>query len=259
MSKEPLRLYPQSGLCSRLRAIIGAMAQAETEGRDLEVVWNWRSGALLGTQMPLQFSDIWQTPFRILDVPPLGEPYLETCHLEPFRKFIQNGQFRGQFRRLRLTPEVASRMLPILAALPAKPIIGVHIRSVERHSVMARLGWFQERLRNIRRADPECQFYLMTDSRAASEKIHHEFDPGVCEQWKTYQYDQEGALASVADLYVLIDYCDRVIGTNCSASSQVVALARGATYRGPSHRPGGVSGGSYEDAWNPNKPSEPEG
>jgi hypothetical protein len=226
------------------------MAQAEAEGRELEVLWDWTPGGSSSGQMPLGLSEIWQAPFRILQAAPPDEPCLETCHLEPFREFIQDGQFVRHFLRLTLRPKLAER-IAAASALLSSPIMGVHIRTSEKHRDMVGLTWFRHRLEQLRLSDPQCTFYLSADDPVTSMMIHDIFGPAVIEQSKTYRYDRDGALAHAADLYVLIRYCKRVIGTNCSASSQVVALARGAKYNGPSHRPGGVSGGGYEDAWNP--------
>lgn len=257
MSDNVLRLFPQSGLCSRLRAIVGAMAQAEAEDRPLEVAWQWRLGAELPTLMPVALSELWDVPFRTAAFP-VAEPgetaWLVSCHLEPFKEYIPDGEFQWQFRRLMPTLELVARVRRMAEVMPSSPVVGVHIRASEPHATMVGLSWFQQRMRQFRERWPDLVFYLATDAPSVSQKIHDEFGPSVIEQIKSYRYDRNGAFAHAADLYVLIDHCDYVVGTNNSASSQLVALVRGATYKGPSHQPSGVSGGRYEDAWNPGEP-----
>ena len=245
-----LRIFPQSGLCSRLRVIIGAMAQAEAENRELEVFWGWRPGSESSHKIPVAFEELWQAPFSLTDHPPDQPDYAE-CHIEPFRKWIGHGDFARHFHRLQPTPKLAAVIAAATAALPDAPVCGVQIRAVLRQRDVVELAWFQRRMRQLRQRWPDLPFFLALDVREVSDAIHREFGPAVTEQAKPYRYNQDEAFAHAADLYLLILHCDYVVGTNCSASSQLVALVRGATYHGPSHRPGGVSGGRYEDAWNP--------
>ena len=244
-----LRIFPQSGLCSRLRVIIGAMAQAEAESRELEVFWAWRPGSESSHHIPVAFEELWQPPFSLADHPPDRPDYAE-CHIEPFREWIGPGDFARHFRRLEPTPKLAAVIAAAEAALPDGPVCGVQVRAALRQRDVVELAWFQRRMRQLRQRWPGLEFFLAADTRKVSNTIHIEFGPAVTEQAKPYRYNRDEAFAHAADLYLLIRHCAYVIGTNCSASSQLVALVRGATYRGPSHRPGGVSGGGYEDAWN---------
>jgi hypothetical protein len=254
-------LNVQGGLVSRLRSVVGAMAFADHLNTGLHVSWSSHQHNL-PWGFDVRLSDVWQYDGTIIetdDRPKYGKEHgdwerdggkLNTCHLWPFEKYFLTEERTlkpGLTDRFPLGPEVQRYVDAI--EFGDRPVVGVQIRCWLTQPDSVPPEWYIDRMRKIA-AEYDVQFFLNCDKKDVAEAVKFEF-PGTLEQEKgDYKYDRPRILQSAADLY-LMQKCDWMVGSNHSSWAEMAALMRGATYHHAHGRPGGVSGGNYEDAWNP--------
>jgi hypothetical protein len=280
MPERVLHLQVSSGLASRLRAVVGAIAYCHATDRRLIVDWPRKEPSeTLGT-FEAGFHDLWSNPeieetdckrrFQGLrldnaDIMSDEPAWLElrTCHIEPFLPFMADNRPGPFIDSLRPTESVYSAAEDIMASsrcdhaelsvsvgqLHARwSVVGVNIRHALKQPSVAEPEWFIGRMRTF----PETTlFFCSLDSLSVEVLLRQEFGDRIICQRKDYAYDRAGIIKTCADLYLLAA-CDYVIGSNYSSYSQMVAFMRGAQYVGPHDKPGrGLIGGRYEDLWNP--------
>lgn len=257
-------LQVNSGLCSRLRAVIGGIAFCEATGRNLVVDWPRNEPSeTLGTFEP-RLDDLWYLPEFITQreggghwsgrtcnqLTDTGDIRFRTCHIEPFLPYMTE-PISNYLNRLTPTARVQKEVDAIYFP-KSRPFVGFNIRHSLKQPGAAEPEWFVERLAKF---PQETQFFGSFDSSAVHLKLVDAFPGRIQTTPKDYRYDFNGIVRTCADLYVLAK-CDWVIGSNYSSYSQMVAFMRGAEYVGPHEKPTGLRGGRYEDAWNP--PDEAE-
>lgn len=252
-----LWLQVNSGLCSRLRAVVGAIAYCEATGRKLAIDWPYNEPSeTLGTFEP-RLHDLWDHPFEEREggghwsqrtCQPLdaeGDIRFRTCHIEPFLPYMKEPI--GNYLK-RMTPtERVQREITGIAIPKDRPFVGVNIRFAIKQPGAADPEWFIERLKQF---PSETQFFGSFDSSEVHLQMVDAFPGRIQTMPKNYRYDFNGIVRTCADLYVL-QKCDWVIGSNYSSYSQMAAFMRGAEYLGQHDKRGGLRGGRYEDAWNP--------
>jgi len=263
-SKKRLTIEVNGGLCSRLRAVIGGMAWCDKNDATMIVNWSSREPNY-PDGFEARLSDLWKFGGEITEIDRAqrkskdpnalsqNSPFLRTCHIEHFLPyFTPESNPMTLMRRYHLSDAVCEYYRTIKIVLPPK-VVGIHVRHDIKQPGTADPEWFIERMSQF----PEKQmFFLSCDSHKVSTMIHSSFPYRVFELPKDYRYNKAGIQKSMADLYVLADLCQWVIGANYSSYSQMCCLMRGGYYIGPHDRPHGVSGGMYEDMWNP--PNEQE-
>lgn len=260
MSHPIFHLQVLGGLVSRLRAVLGAMAYCEESGRRLVIDWpRSEPSETLGT-FPIRFSEMWEHPYEETDI---GRSFrkrdiefaeFRTCHIEDFHPYVLS-RVPEYFDRL--TPTAELQTLIDAVKLP-HPIVGLQIRRAMKAPATVGLDWFQDRTAEICRADRCNAIFLAADEKGVSTRMQTfararllEFS----EQAKDYAYDRTGIVKAAADLY-LLRQCDWVVGSNRSSYSELVALLRGAEYKGSHTKHDGLAGGRYEDAWNEAGPED---
>ena len=245
------------GLCSRLRAVVGAMALCDQKGHQLIV--NWPSRERIYKQFggfQARLRDLWKYDESVVENDvierlPKSLPgnAIRTCHIEDFwRYFTPEKDPAWHMRKFPLSDKVRGYYDPLAYALEGgSNVVGLHVRNWLKQPGTVGVDWFIEKIREF----PDDQkFFLSCDSKEVSDRIHAERVGCVYEIPKNYDYDKAGIQKSMADLYLLADKCAWVIGSNYSSYSQMACLMRGGRYLGPHDKPHGLSGGFYEDAWN---------
>lgn len=257
-----LWLQVNSGLCSRLRAVIGAISYCEATGKTLAIDWpRSEPSETLGTFEP-RMSDLWHHPYEERDggghwsgrmcgqLSDNGSIRFRTCHIEPFLPYMTE-PIGNYLNRLRPTERV-QKAIDAIYVPNSHPFVGVNIRHSLKQPGASEPSWFIERLSKF---PPETHFFGSFDSLEVHRAMKAAFPGRIQTTPKDYVYDFNGIVRTCADLYVL-EKCDWVVGSNWSSYSQMVAFMRGAEYVGPHDKPHGLRGGRYEDAWNP--PDEAE-
>ena len=254
MSHPVFHLQVLGGLVSRLRAVLGAMAYCEDSERRLVIDWPRNEPSEdLGT-FPAGFRDMWYFPAVVIEqtddhrtFPKRGieDPEFRTCHIEDFHPHIL-GRVPEYFDQLKPTAELQALIDAV--KLP-RPVVGMQIRRAIKAPATVGPEWFFRRMCCLKRDYPQITFFLSADSHFVSSLLTKDYpDLPVAEQRKDYAYDRAGIMKAAADLY-LLRQCDWVVGSNHSSYSQLVALLRGAEYKGSHEKHNGLTGGRYEDAW----------
>ncbi len=257
-----LHVQVMGGLVSRMRAVVGAIACCEATGRRLKIDWPKAEPIIDGFRAT--FHDLWSNdyevtsgggafPKRLSDLSGSGDVRFRTCHLVDFMPYYTK-PLREYIAVLKPSAEVALFSHQATAHFK-RPTVGLATRCTNNHPMMAKLGWFEQRMTALAKQFTGVQFYLSCDTQAAFNRLSAPCLGRCITQDKTYKYDRIGIMKSAADLYTLAA-CDWVIGTNHSSYSEMVALMRGATLSGTHTEPGSLSGGNYEDAWNLHTPSD---
>lgn len=269
MADRVLHLQTSSGLASRMRAVVGAIAYCQATDRRLIVDWPRKEPSeTLGT-FEAKFHDLWSNPeieetdcgrrfpgLRLDNADILNTDAarleLRTCHIEPFLKWMPENQPGHFVWKLKPTDAVREIINSYKVNGDDDPfshfIVGVNIRHALKQPSVAEPEWFIERMRT--RLETTV-FFCSLDSLTIEQHLRAEFGDRIVCQRKDYVYDRTGIIKTCADLYLLAT-CDHVIGSNYSSYSQMVAFMRGAQYVGPHDKPQrGLIGGRYEDLWNP--------
>lgn len=267
-----LRLQVYSGLASRLRAVVGAMAYCEVTGKDLIVHWPFEDKSEDAGEFPCRMKDIWDHPFQEVnggnsywtasqngDLADEGDVRFRTCHLcnwtDYFRRPI--GEYAHQ---LTLTDEVADMVRTIETKFSRwqHPLVTVSIRAHNKQRETPRLPWFIDRMKELVKLQPAVTFFLSADCIETQAAMEQEFGGRVLCQRKTYLYDREGIMRWAADLYLLA-LGDWMVGSTRSSFSQMAAFMRGAERIDHlKSDTGSIIGGFYEDSRHPPKAGEVE-
>jgi len=259
-----LRLCVMGGLCSRLRAVVGAIGFCETTNRDLVIHWIPREHRLIEQKGKFEatFSDIWNLPQNTietsawekfpktaLEIDAKGDLSIYTCHPEDFQPQFFDKSLGYYANSLVPSPETQERIDSV--TIP-DGCIGVHVRHEIAQPEAEPVEWYLERLQV-----EDSPLFLSADSKAVEDQIVTAF-PDTIVQNKTYVYDRDGIIRSAADLY-LLSQCNRIVGSFRSSYSQMAGwmqcdgpspeewLSNGKDFRLPENWP---QGENYEDSRN---------
>lgn len=260
-----LWIQTSSGLASRMRAVVGALAYCKATDRRLIVDWPHDDPSETLGCFPAKFHDLWSNADieatdckqRFRGLRPDSGHLLETdaedlrfrtCHIEPFLKWIPDHRPGETALLLQPSTEVSEHIDTMLKLLTNSYFVGVNIRHALKQPNVASVDWFVDRMKSFHES---VQFYASLDSKEVSDRLLSEFPDRVLEINKDYVYDRDGIIKTCADLYLLAA-CDHLIGSNYSSYSQMAAFLRGAKYIGPHDKPEpGLECDDYEDLWNP--------
>lgn len=257
-----LRLCVMGGLCSRLRAVVGAIGFCETTNRDLVIHWIPREHRLIEQKglFEATFSDIWELPDiaietsawekfpkTALEIDAENDLTIYTCHPEDFQPQFFDKPLGYYANKLVPSPETQERIDSI--AIPEE-CIGVNIRLSKAQPEAESVEWYLKRLQ----VEDE-PLFLSADSKTVEDQILSAF-PDTIIQDKSYVYNRDGIIRSAADLYLLAQ-CNRIIGSFRSSYSQMAGwmqcdgpspeawLPNGKDFRLPENWP---QGENYEDS-----------
>jgi len=255
-----LHLEVSGGLCSRLRALLGAMAYCDQTDKGLVVHWPVNAAYNKRGTLAAPLSDLWEGPFSVseaggpfrkdAELSCCGDLWLRQTHLGYFAKYLRR-PVSHYFGHLRPAPGVTEWVRAGLRLLRS-PTVGVQVRSWIKQPESPLIDWYLGRMAAIRSMRPDVRFYLSADQEADESAARRDFDSAIVtiKHGTGYAYDRDGVIRCAADLYVL-RACDWVIGSCRSSYGQMVALIRGGKRTGLLRRPGCISGGRYEDKWHP--------
>jgi hypothetical protein len=180
-----------------------------------------------------------------------GDAAIRTCHIEPFLPWTK-GMLKEWAERLNPSDNVKR----LVKSVNMKPgMLGVNIRLSHKQPDTVGIEWWHGQT-----FEPWRRAFLATDNAAAYRLMHDRYGDNLQSfprsigpyerDW--YLYDRESILKQAAELYVLAK-CEFVIGSNHSSMSEMVAFMRGAIWKGPHSRRGGLKNleeAQYMDAWN---------
>lgn len=259
-----LRLCVMGGLCSRLRAVVSAIGFCATTNRDLVIHWIPKEHRLIEQKGMFEatFSDIWKLPDiaietsawekfpkTALEIDEKGDLSIYSCHPEDFQpQFFDKplGHYANQ-----LVPSAETQERIDSVTIPQE-CIGVNIRFITAQPEAEPVEWYLERLQ----LDDE-PLFLSADHQNVESQIIAAF-PDTIVQDKSYVYNRDGIIRSVADLYLLAQ-CSRIIGSFRSSYSQMAGwmqcedpppeawMPSGKDFRLPENWP---QGENYEDSRN---------
>ena len=217
--------YAQLGLGNRMRVILSSLAYARSQNRDLEYVWDSSVG------MKPALTDLWRFPYR--RVSPLrsrllqltGHGYLKDRIAEwpsdvDRKPLIQVKTVHAlkdaagepidwgpQLRELETTPAVQDRVFRIWNdRLAGRPYIGVQIRAHDAHPKTVEASpveWFIGRMQELRADNPDVEFFLSSDSEAATKQVIDAVGPVAVQTDIGDYHTTKRVQAAVADLYLL--------------------------------------------------------
>ena len=256
------------GLCSRLRAVVGAATYCEATGRRLLVNWPHREPSEPLREFPCRLHDLWDVDCdernqkdglskHIEALRSTGDVQLRTCAIEPFLSWMPDigAVFRGVMKP---TVELGA----MIGHLADPYAVGVNVRAAQKDPHTVDVQWFIDEVRKRWPATSRTIFAAV-DHAASLEALRAAFGDDVMAfartelgsgpdpQW--YRYDRDSVLKQAAELHILADKCGFVLGSNHSSFSQTVAFMRGCGYGGTHERPGGLTNtaaAKYCDAWN---------
>lgn len=267
MSDRYLWIQTSSGLASRMRAVVGALAYCKATGRRLIVDWPYEERSETLGCFPAKFHDLWSnSEIEATDCkqrfpglrpdnthllsPDVDQLKVRTCHIEPFMPWIPEqkpGVIANHLSPSLAVAEHIDSVMPLLLN-EGSCFVGVNIRHALKQPSVASVDWFIDRMRTF---PDHVQFFASLDDKDVSEQLLATFPDRVLELNKTYVYDRDGTIKTCADLYLLAS-CDYMVGSNYSSYSQMAAFLRGAQYIGPHDKPErGLECSGYEDLWNP--------
>lgn len=217
--------YAQLGLGNRMRVILSSLAYARSQDRDFEYVWDSSVG------MKPALTDLWEFPYR--RVSPLqsrllwltGHRYVKdrtadwpadveakpliqvkTVHAlkDDAGEPIEWGR---ELRELETTGAVQDRIFRIWNdTLAGRPYIGVQIRAHDAHPKTVEASpveWFIGRMQELRAENPNVQFFLSSDSEAATRQVIDAIGPVAVQTDIGDYHTTKRVQAAVADLYLL--------------------------------------------------------
>ena len=223
--ERKLIAYARLGLGNRMRVIMSALAYAKSQNRDFEYVWDGSVG------FEPAMTDLWEFPYRRISparsrlLALLGNRYVgdrigewpadieskpliqvKTVHTLKDREG-NNIEWAPQMRHLAPTPAVHDRVMQVWEdRLAGRPYIGVQIRAHDAHPKTVEASpveWFIDRMHELRDENPDVEFYLSSDSEAATEQVIAAIGP-VAVQTDTGEYHTTKRVqTAVADLYLL--------------------------------------------------------
>lgn len=234
-----------SGLASRLRAVLGGIAYAESLGIPCVVDWPSREPTESLGMFPCKFSELWDSPYQETDV---GERFPKWPGIDGRIRADKPDWFAEHITRPigsyldKLQPTAELQAIIDSVAIP-QPCVGVQIRHSLAQPGTASVDWFVERMWAM---PGHCHFFLSCDSLDVRNRIHGEFGGTVQSLPKDFRYDRMGIMRAAADLYLLAK-CDWLILSNGSSFGQMVTWMKGnASLDMRKHDPG-----PWEDLWHP--------
>lgn len=261
-----LHLQVMGGLCSRLRAVIGALAYCQAAGRRLVVHWSRNEPSETSGVFDCRLSELYTGPFEetgadeshwtgakdpaILNNREQREVRFRADKIEAFMPHINSSLYQRSYFMLLEKDELA-REICIGRWPEALKVIGVHVRHAKKAPESVPAEWYLDRLGHIELMHGDhWQVFLSCDDPSIVEPFARRFGDRLRRLPKTFKYDHLGIVRQCAD-GELLRRCDWMIGANHSSFSQHVALTRGAIYVRDSDERTCVIGGRYEDAWRP--------
>lgn len=221
-----LSLCVMGGLCSRLRAVVGAIGFCETTNRDLVIHWPPKEHRLIEQKGKFEatFSDIWELPpstietsawvkfpKTALEIDAKGDLAIYTCHPEDFQPQFFDKPLGYYANQLIPTSETQERIDSV--EIPGK-CIGVHIRNKISQLEAEPVEWYLNRLKM-----KIIPLFLSVDCKEVENQIVTVF-PDTIVQDKSYVYNRNGIIKSAADLYLLAQ-CGSIVGSFRSSYSQM--------------------------------------
>lgn len=259
-----LKVCVMGGLCSRLRAVVGAIGFCETTNRDLILHWPLKAHRLIEQRgvFEASFGDIWQIPCNVeetstwqkfpktaLDIDARGDLSIHTCYPEDFQPQFFNVSLGHYANSLVPSSETQERINSVTVPDECR---GVHIRKKIAQPEAEPVEWYVERLQV-----EDGPLFLSADCKSVEDQITTVF-PDTIVQEKTYAYNRDGIIRSAADLY-LLSQCSNITGSHKSTYSQIAGwmqdggpppeawLQSGKDFRSTQHWP---QGKNYEDSRN---------
>lgn len=259
------------GLACRVRCVIAAVAYTQRTGKRLVVDWKKKDKAQkLGT-FDVSLEELWEGPYEVTDTGKSWNGTYRTPRDELAAALDGDGDLRIRtdsalafgrwnvpnlgywFRRYMLPTEMlANRIVALTSNLPS-PLIGVHVRDAKPGSQRAPdLDWYRRTIAER----PAWPIRLCTESQRVADWFAAWYGDRVSiskreDDRPVGTYNRSGILHVAAELYLLADHCDWVIGSKRSTYSELVALMRGAVKIGSARTASAAApntrGGLYED------------
>lgn len=234
------------GLGNRIRVLMSAWDLADAEGREFRYVWP--TGRPFGARL----DDLWHveaaemSPFRSRMLA-LRHPYRDAAadwragavddriwQIRTSQPIELNGRIDGwheRFRRLRPVASIERRVHARFdAGLRGRPYVGVMVRS---HAVSHQktleaspLGWYLERMTDLRRQNPDIPFYVSADTVEAWDAVEERF-PGIGGAREKGPYNSREAVeGAVVDLYLLAS-SSHILGPHYSSFPEMAQFLAG--------------------------------
>lgn len=242
------------GLCSRLRAVLGAIGYCESQNKRLVINWP-RYQPNLPNGFEARFSDIWEHLYeeiddastRSKDVSLLGHPgdvKFRTCHIDPFVPYLKEpvSSYMDRLSQQCWVDETISTCNHQFLD-EESPIVGVVIRDEMPHTEPVDMTWHIDRMLSISKHKP-VSFFICCGKPETYKTIEKHFN--VFRVPKSFRYDKEGILHQAVELYML-PACHWILGAKDSSFSQLAALMSGATFTEGTKS----KGGRYEEEGRP--------
>jgi len=254
-----LKIQVFSGLGSRMRAVIGAIAWAKNNNATVGVCWPRIDKSEELGEFPVWFSELFDSPLPesqmerpetggrywpkspgVTSASKDGEYLCRTC--DPATIIDEDMSLDGwpYTEMWKPASEVESHFIEI-----PNRTVGVHIRHSLAQPGAQGVEWYISRMREIE-SEYDTGFFLSCDAIAVEEQVKAEF-PDVIHIPKDYKYDNLGIKKTAADLF-LLQRCDWMLGSYQSSFSELAGWMRGGEYLSGWGREGWLPGGRYEDS-----------
>lgn len=260
---KTLHLQVFSGLGSRMRAVIGAIAWCKHNSARLVVHWPVKDRSETSGLFPIKFAELFVSDW-IEDVA-IEYTTIDAKNWPPSPKEYgtDNWRCRSCDPAGIVTDSMDLSEWPFLEDWkPSKFVqayidsvdipdgcVGVHIRHALAQPATQTVDWFINRMREIRESDKNVVFFLSCDSLVVEKEVLSWF-PSSIHVRKDYNYDRNGIAKAAADLFLLAK-CDRMIGSYNSSFSELAGWMRGGAYLPGWGRVGWLPGANYEDSHTP--------
>lgn len=260
---KTLHVQVYSGLGSRMRAVVAAIAWGKLNNADITVHWPWNDPSERLGVFPAIFHDLFESPLSSVTMPGPDRTWpkeitekgggwlIRTC--EPETVLAGTEPPDGwPYAELWQPSELVQEQVDLID-WPQGRVVGVHIRHSLAQPSTPPLAWFLGRMRELYDRH-SVRFFLSCDTKQVERAVTDQF-PDTLHLPRTYDYDRMGIARAAADLFLLAR-CDWMVGSYNSSFSELAGWLRGGKYLPGWGREGWMPGGSYEDARTPPNASE---